>query len=99
MLQSHNDTASLTRGTVRRRHRTNKLVIILINLLPFAIWMACQTKGYNHTPLINPWHHEEDHMEHKQPCNYLDKSASFCNLDGMPNEMLQSHTTDQPMSP
>ena len=34
-----------------------------------------------------------------QPCNYLDKSASFSNLDGMPNEILQSHTTDQPMAP
>ena len=38
-------------------------------------------------------------IEHRQPCNYLDKSAFFSNLDGMPNEMLQSHTTDQPMAP
>ena len=38
-------------------------------------------------------------IEHKQPCNYLDKSASFSNLDGMPNEMLQAYTTDRPMAP
>ena len=38
-------------------------------------------------------------IEHKQPCNYLDKSASFRNLDDMPNEMLQSHTADQLMAP
>ena len=36
------------------------LVIILINLLSLAIWMASQTKCYNHIPLINPWHHEEE---------------------------------------
>ena len=36
------------------------LVIILINLLPLAIWMTCQTKCYNHIPLINPWHREEE---------------------------------------
>ena len=38
-------------------------------------------------------------MEHKQPCNSLDKSNSFCNLDGMSNEMLRSHTADQSMAP
>ena len=36
-------------------------------------------------------------IEHKQPCNYLGKSASCSNLDGMPNEMLLSHTADQSM--
>ena len=36
------------------------LVIILINLLHLAIWMTCQTKCYNHKPLINPWHREEE---------------------------------------
>ena len=44
----------------------------------------------------------EDKFSHDEAqliSNYLDKSASFSNLDGMPNEMLQSHTTDQPMAP
>ena len=36
------------------------LVIILMNLLHLAIWMACQTKCYNHIPLINPWYREEE---------------------------------------
>ena len=36
------------------------LVIILINLLSLAIWMACQTKCCNHIPLVNPWHREEE---------------------------------------
>ena len=38
-------------------------------------------------------------IKHRQPCNYLDKSDSFSDLDGMPNGMLQSHTADQPMAP
>ena len=25
-----------------------------------AIWMACQTKCYNHIPLINPLHREKE---------------------------------------
>ena len=36
------------------------LVIILMNLLSLAILMAWQTKCYNHIPLVNPWHREEE---------------------------------------
>ena len=43
-----------------------------------------------------PWARD---IGHKQPCYYLDKSASFSNLGGMPNEMLQSYTADKPMAP
>ena len=72
------------------------LVIILINLLSLAIWMACQSHTANQP--MAPWGRD---IEHKQPCYmyYLVKSASFSNLDGMPNEMLQSHTAGQPMAP
>ena len=40
------------------------LVIILMNLLHVAIWMACQTKCYYHIPLINPWYREEETPQH-----------------------------------
>ena len=74
------------------------IVIILINLLLLAIWVASKEMLQSHAadqPMA-PWGRD---IKHKQPCNYLDKSASFSNLDGMPNEMLQSHTADQPMAP
>ena len=58
MLQSH--TADHPMAPRGRDTEHNNLVIILINLLPLAIWMACQTKCYNHIPLINPWHREEE---------------------------------------
>ena len=84
---------------MRKRHRTDNLVIILINLILLAILDGMPNEMLqSHTDDQPKVPYGRD-IEHKQPCNYLDKSASFSNLDDMPNEMIQSHTADQLMAP
>ena len=59
----------------------------------------CSWAGWFESGFVGKTENKFSRDEAQLILNYLDKSASLSNLDGMPNEMLQSHTADQPMAP